>query len=202
MFTGIIETLAVVERSEPYGSGKRFWLRSPLASELHIDQSVAHDGCCLTIDAINPPLYRVTAIEETLNKTNLHFWKTGYEVNLERAVAITGRLDGHLVQGHVDSRGRCLSLSERQGSWELRIGFEPGGLQPLVPKGSAAINGVSLTVVDCGPGFLTVHLIPYTFEHTNLRRLQPGDTVNLEFDILGKYVWAYLQKSMPQSPDP
>lgn len=200
MFTGIVEASAFVEQVEPFGSCLRFWLRSPLSSEFRIDQSVAHDGCCLTVDALNPPLYRVTAIEETLKKTNLAFWKPGTEVNLERSMVASARLDGHIVQGHVDLRGTCLSLSALEGSWELRIGFKPDILQPLVPKGSVAINGVSLTVVECGPDFLSVHLIPYTFEHTNLRHLRPGDAVNLEFDILGKYVWAYLEKRMPQNP--
>lgn len=198
MFTGIVEATAVVEQIMPFGTGLRFWLRSPLASEFRVDQSVAHDGCCLTVETVNPPLYQVTAIEETLKKTNLAFWKPGTEVNLERAVTAGARLDGHLVQGHVDARGTCLALNALEGSWELRIGFPPGPLQPLVPKGSITVNGVSLTVVTCGEDFLTVHLIPYTFEHTNLRHLRPGDTVNLEFDILGKYVWAYLQRSLPR----
>jgi riboflavin synthase len=196
MFTGIVEASAWVEQVEPYGSGLRFWLRSPLASEFRIDQSVAHDGCCLTVDALNPPLYRVTAIAETLNKTNLAHWKPGTEVNLERAMAAGARLDGHIVQGHVDLCGTCLSLSALKGSWELRVGFRSDTPQPLVPKGSVAINGVSLTVVACGADFLTVHLIPYTFEHTNLRLLRQGDAVNLEFDILGKYVWAYLENQI------
>ncbi|MCS6979143.1 MAG: riboflavin synthase [Flavobacteriales bacterium] len=194
MFTGIIETSALLEKREIMDGHHRLWLRSPIASELRIDQSVSHDGCCLTVDALEPPLYRVTVIEETLKKTTIGFWTPGYEVNLERALAWGGRLDGHWVQGHVDARGICQELRPLQGSWELRVGFEPAPDRIVITKGSIAVNGVSLTVVEAGKDFFTVHLIPYTFEHTNLKFLEPGKAVNVEFDVLGKYVMACLSR--------
>ncbi|MCS6981718.1 MAG: riboflavin synthase [Flavobacteriales bacterium] len=200
MFTGIIEALGRVERVEQAGSSRHFWIYSPFTSELRPDQSVAHDGCCLTVEEINSPLYRVTAIEETLRRTNLGRWCEGYQVNLERALRADGRWDGHFVQGHVDACGRCEGLYNLLGSWELRISFPPAPGRLLVIKGSIAVNGVSLTIVQAGIDFFTVHLIPYTYNHTNLRFLKPGDPVNLEFDILGKYVAAWLQRTYESIP--
>lgn len=200
MFTGIIEALGYVERIEKAGSSRHFWIYSPFTSELRTDQSVAHDGCCLTVEEVDPPLYRVTAIDETLRCTNLGKWYEGYHVNLERALRPEGRWDGHFVQGHVDTCGRCEGLYDLHGSWELRISFPPAPDHLLVPKGSIAVNGVSLTIVQAGTDFFTVHLIPYTYNHTNLRSLKPGDSVNLEFDVLGKYVAAWLRRTHGSIP--
>lgn len=200
MFTGIIEALGRVERIEQAGSSRRFWIQSPFTSELKPDQSVAHDGCCLTVEEVDPPLYRVTAIEETLRRTALDRWCEGYRINLERALRSEGRWDGHFVQGHVDVCGRCEGLYDLHGSWELRITFPPAPGWLLVPKGSIAVNGVSLTIVQAGTDFFTVHLIPYTYDHTNLCFLKSGDPVNLEFDVLGKYVAAWLQRAYESIP--
>ena len=190
MFTGIIETLGTVVALADEGTNRHFTIRAALAPELRIDQSVAHDGVCLTVVAVDPAAqtYRVTAIQETLRRTALHQWAPGTEVNLERCMPANGRFDGHIVQGHVDAPGTLRSVLDRGGSWRLEIGHaaEPGRI--TVEKGSITLNGVSLTVVDSGADFFSVELIPYTWEHTNLRHLRPGDAVNLEFDIIGKYV--------------
>ncbi len=190
MFTGIIETLGTVVAAEDEGTNRHFTLRAALAPELKIDQSVAHDGVCLTVVAVDAAAqtYRVTAIQETLGRTALYQWAPGTEVNLERCMPATGRFDGHIVQGHVDAPGTLRSVLDRQGSWRLEIGHEAGAGRITVEKGSITLNGVSLTVVDSGADFFSVELIPYTWEHTNLRHLRPGDAVNLEFDIVGKYV--------------
>ena len=190
MFTGIIETLGTLVALADEGSNRHFTFRADLAPELRVDQSVAHDGVCLTVVAVDPAArtYRVTAIAETLQRTALHQWRPGTEVNLERCMPATGRFDGHIVQGHVDAPGTLRSVLDRGGSWRLEIGHEAGTGRITVEKGSITLNGVSLTVVDSGADFFSVELIPYTWEHTNLRHLQPGDAVNLEFDIIGKYV--------------
>lgn len=196
MFTGIIESTGIVKDVGGTGSNKTFWIESPLASDLRIDQSISHSGVCLTVEEIAGPRHRVTAIDETLAKTTLGTWVTGTLVNLERCLTLNARLDGHFVQGHVDSTGRCISRIEKNGSWEFEIEF-PGKFAALIiEKGSICLNGISLTVFNVKKKRFTVAIIPFTFEHTNLRFLQKGDMVNLEFDLLGKYIQRslYLDK--------
>ncbi|TCJ17628.1 riboflavin synthase [Flaviaesturariibacter flavus] len=192
MFTGIIEAFGTVREVAGQGANKSFWLQSPLAAELKVDQSLAHNGVCLTVEELRGDHYRVTAVAETLEKTNLHEWGPGTLVNLERSLLPSSRLDGHFVQGHVDSTGICEAIDDRQGSWELRFWF-PKAFAPLViEKGSIALNGVSLTVFDVRKKHFTVAIIPYTYAHTNLHTLGEGSLVNLEFDLIGKY----LQRSL------
>lgn len=187
MFTGIIEDLGEIIGIEKEGNNIHFSVKSRLANELKIDQSVAHNGVCLTVVDIVDDIYKVTAIKETLAKTNLGDLVVGSLVNLERAMAANGRFDGHVVQGHVDQTGVCESITDENGSWMFTIAHEAKG-HITVEKGSITINGVSLTVVNSTTNNFSVCIIPYTFEHTSFKTLKPGDTVNLEFDIIGKYV--------------
>tara|TARA_B100001540_G_C15513903_1_gene509342 strand:+ start:54 stop:641 length:588 start_codon:yes stop_codon:yes gene_type:complete len=191
MFTGIIEQLGVIKKIEKENENIHFFIESKFTSELKIDQSVAHDGCCLTVVQINQDIYKVTAINETLVKTCLSSWKKGYEVNLERCMILNGRLDGHIVQGHVDTTAQCVSIKDENGSW--RFTFEYESAHMTVEKGSISINGVSLTVVDSNKKNFSVCIIPYTYEHTNFKSLEIGGLVNLEFDIIGKYVSKHLE---------
>jgi len=188
MFTGIIETTGRIEKVEQKGTNKLFWVKSSLASELKIDQSLSHNGVCLTIDELADGLHRVTAIRETLQKSSLGNWQEGDSINLERCVPLNGRLDGHLVQGHVDTRGKLLAVSNNNGSWNYRFSFPPDFSHLVIEKGSISLDGISLTIFDLSTTEFTVSIIPYTYEHTNLRWLSPGDEVNLEFDMVGKYV--------------
>lgn len=189
MFTGIIETLAVVEKIEKDQENLIFTLQTPLARELKIDQSLAHNGVCLTVTHTNhQDLYQVTAIQETLQKTNLATWKIGDKINLERAMLMGGRLDGHIVQGHVDEIGTCTDIQDKQGSWLFTFEYNPNSANITIEKGSIAINGVSLTVVNSQKNCFSVAIIPYTYEHTNFHQLKVGDKVNLEFDMIGKYL--------------
>ncbi len=189
MFTGIIETLAVVENIEKYQENLTFTLQTALAKELKIDQSLAHNGVCLTVTHTNhKDLYQVTAIQETLRKTNLGVWKVGDKINLERAMLIGGRLDGHIVQGHVDEIGICTDIQDEQGSWLFTFEYSPHSNNITIEKGSIAVNGVSLTVVNSQKNRFSVAIIPYTYEHTNFHQLKVGDKVNLEFDMIGKYL--------------
>jgi len=192
MFTGIIEQLGIVKSIRREASNVHFTIESPFTSELKIDQSVAHNGCCLTVVAIQGNDYTVTAIQETLDKTNLSSWREGTKVNLERCMLMNGRLDGHIVQGHVDTTAQCIAIEDQQGSWKYTFRYSTN--QVTVEKGSITINGTSLTVVDSKPHEFSVCIIPYTYEHTNFHTLQVGDTVNLEFDIIGKYVAKLLGK--------
>lgn len=194
MFTGIIETLGQITRIREENTNKHFTVQAAIASELKIDQSVAHNGVCLTVVGIENQEYTVTAIAETLQKTNLNSVKEGDRVNLERCLPANGRFDGHVVQGHVDQVGTCLSVTDQQGSWVYTFAYEAGPGNITVEKGSICVNGVSLTVVNSRDNQFSVAVIPYTYEHTNLRYIQPGDTVNLEFDIIGKYVAKLLGK--------
>lgn len=187
MFTGIIEDLGQIVSIEKEGNNIHFSVKSALTKELKIDQSVAHNGVCLTVININDDIYTVTAIKETLAKTNLGDLTIGSLVNLERAMAASSRFDGHIVQGHVDQTGICKSIKEENGSWMFTITHEAKD-HITVEKGSITINGVSLTVVDSQRTQFSVCIIPYTFEHTTFKNLQSGNTVNLEFDIIGKYV--------------
>lgn len=190
MFTGIIEEVAQVIAIEKDKSNVHFTLEAQMTPELRIDQSVAHNGCCLTVVNINGNQYTVTAIQETLDKTNLAEWAVGTKVNLERCLVYNGRLDGHIVQGHVDTTGKCVNIEDLDGSWKFTFSYSSPDL--TVSKGSVAINGTSLTVVDAAPGQFSVCIIPYTYEHTNFHQLAIGSTVNLEFDIIGKYVATWM----------
>lgn len=192
MFTGIIESLGRVHGIEQEGSNRTFEIESHLAPELKIDQSVAHNGVCLTVVAVEGERYKVTAIDETLKKTSLSNWKEGTQVNLERCMPANGRFDGHIVQGHVDEVAVCTARQEQEGSWLFDFEYKPDSQNITVEKGSVTINGVSLTCFNSSENSFRVAIIPYTFEHTNFHQLQPGDEVNLEFDIIGKY----LQKIM------
>ena len=193
MFTGIIESLGEIKEITTKGTNKTFVLECGFTPELKIDQSLAHNGVCLTVDGLFDNAYSVTAIEETLNRTNLGELQAGDTVNLERCMVMNGRIDGHIVQGHVDTTGICTEINEKNGSWECVFTYDGEGKSGYltVEKGSICVNGVSLTVVRSEKGLFSVHIIPYTFEHTNFKHLKPGHTVNLEFDIIGKYVAQY-----------
>jgi riboflavin synthase len=193
MFTGIIESLARVEKFEKENSNVHFTFSSAITQELKIDQSVAHNGVCLTVVKINHNQYTVTAIDETLQKTNLGFLKIGDEVNVERCMPASGRFDGHIVQGHVDTTARCTEVKDLQGSWEFVFEHEKNNNFITVQKGSITVNGVSLTVVQSTPTTFSVCIIPYTFENTGFKNIKLGDKVNLEFDIVGKYVARLMQ---------
>lgn len=186
MFTGIIEQLGVVKHIKKEKENIEFTIGALFVSELKIDQSVAHNGCCLTVVSLNDNEYTVTAIKETLEKTNLGSWKVGTKVNLERCMQMNGRLDGHIVQGHVDTKAECIQIEDQQGSWKYT--FKYVGKDVTVEKGSITVNGTSLTVVNSIDNQFSVCIIPYTYDHTNFHQLEIGDTVNLEFDIIGKYV--------------
>ncbi len=188
MFTGIIETSGTIKEIRREADNINFIMASAITNELKIDQSVAHDGVCLTVVAIEADTYTVTAIKETLNKTNLSQWKEGGEVNLERAMKLGDRLDGHIVQGHVDQTGVCKSVESANGSWYFTFEYEPGLNNITIEKGSITVNGVSLTVVNSKNNEFSVAIIPYTYEHTNFKNIKQGSVVNLEFDVIGKYV--------------
>jgi len=188
MFTGIIETQATVENIVKDDSNVHFTFSSSITNELKIDQSVAHNGVCLTVVKIEGNKYVVTAIDETLKRTNLGELSVGDQVNLERCMPANGRFDGHIVQGHVDTTATCSKVTDLKGSWEFEFEHIPSKQNITVEKGSVTINGVSLTVVKSTNNSFSVHIIPYTFEHTNFKNIKPGTTVNLEFDIVGKYV--------------
>lgn len=192
MFTGIIESLGKVKAIEQDRSNVHFTIESPLSHELKIDQSVSHNGACLTVVEVSGNTHRVTAVEETLLRTNLGKLAVGHSVNLERCLPMNGRLDGHIVQGHVDDTATCVEVLETGGSWRYTFRYQPTPEHLLVDKGSVCINGVSLTVVAPREDLFSVAIIPYTWENTNFRSLQAGDTVNIEFDILGKYISRYL----------
>jgi len=188
MFTGIIETLGTLINMEKEGTNMHFDIQSPISHELKIDQSVAHNGVCLTVVAIEGDIYRVTAIDETLKKTNLKSWAVGKKVNIERCMPANGRFDGHIVQGHVDQTGKVENIIEQDGSWLFDFSFDLSLGNITVEKGSITVNGTSLTCFNSKNGSFTVAIIPYTYEHTNFHELKVGDEVNLEFDIIGKYI--------------
>ncbi len=192
MFTGIIEELGIVKAISREAGNIHFTIEATLTKELKVDQSVAHNGCCLTVVAIHNDCYQVTAIQETLDKTNLNHWEIGTEVNLERCLVMNGRLDGHIVQGHVDTIAICTHFEEQNGSWKYTFQYKEQQL--TVEKGSITINGTSLTVVDSENNGFSVCIIPYTYENTNFKNLKVGDIVNLEFDIIGKYVAKWMQQ--------
>ena len=192
MFTGIIEQIGHITAIKKEGENIHFTVQSSIANELKIDQSVAHNGACLTVVSINEDEYTVTAIHETLEKTNLGDWIVGTKVNLERCMQMNGRLDGHIVQGHVDTTATCTNIEDQNGSWKFTFNYLTE--QVTVEKGSITVNGVSLTVVDSKDRQFSVCIIPYTYEHTNFHQLKIGDKINLEFDIIGKYVARLMGK--------
>ena len=194
MFTGIIETLGRVTKIKEENTNKHYTISSTFTNELKIDQSVAHNGVCLTVVHIEDDTYTVTAIDETLQKTNLNSLKEGDIVNLERCMLANGRFDGHVVQGHVDQTAICESVVDENGSWIFTFRYDASKGNVTVEKGSICVNGISLTVVNSKEDVFSVAIIPYTYEHTNLQHVKPGDTVNLEFDIIGKYVARLLGK--------
>lgn len=191
MFTGIIETTGIIRHISTFGTNRDFWIESPITSELKIDQSLAHNGVCLTVVDINEEQYRVTAVEETLGKTTLENWIVGDTINLERALRVGDRLDGHFVQGHVDATANCIARHEAAGSWGFRFRFPPAFASLIVEKGSVCIDGVSLTAFHVSQDSFEVAIIPYTFAHTSFQQLREGDTANIEFDILGKCFLRY-----------
>lgn len=196
MFTGIIEAQGELVGLRHEGSNVHLNVRAPFTSELQIDQSVAHDGVCLTVVGIEGDVYTVTAIEETLAKTHLGSCVLGHRFNLERCAVVGDRIDGHVVQGHVDTTGILAGVEERDGSWILTVEHPVGPEWMTVPKGSIALCGISLTVVDSAPGSFSVAIIPYTWEHTNLHRTPVGSPMNLEFDVMGKYVARLLDAQL------
>lgn len=188
MFTGIIETLGIIKKITKDKENLHITIQSEITNELKIDQSVAHNGICLTVVAKDEKLYTVTAIQETILKTNIGNWNVDDIVNLERAMKLGDRLDGHLVQGHVDQIGVCVGVSEQDGSWKFTFEYDKNLGNLTIEKGSITINGVSLTVVDSSVNSFSVAIIPYTFEHTNFKNIKKGTIVNLEFDVIGKYI--------------
>ena len=188
MFTGIIETTGIVKNITIDGNNKTIWIESDISKGLKADQSVSHSGACLTIEGVEENVHRVTAIEETLKKTNLNDWKIGDLINLERSLKLDSRLDGHFVQGHVDSIAVCVSKKEKEGSWEYEFKFQKKFAELVIEKGSICVNGISLTAFDVKKRNFKVAIIPYTYDHTNIRVIKKGDLVNIEFDLIGKYV--------------
>ena len=188
MFTGIIECIGKIIDLKSNSGNLELYIESPISPELKIDQSIAHNGVCLTVVEINGNIHRVTAIDETLQKTNLNNLKIGDILNLERCTKVGDRLDGHIVQGHVDQTAECISVKKEQGSWLYEFKYKPTPQNVVVEKGSICVNGTSLTAFNAIEDRFTVAIIPYTFEHTTIHKVQAGSVVNLEFDIIGKYV--------------
>ncbi len=193
MFTGIIENLGLIEAIEIKGTNATFWVASPLSNELKVDQSLSHNGVCLTVEEVKVGAHRVTAIAETLKKTNLGAWQVGTLINLERCMQLNGRLDGHIVQGHVDATATCIKKVALEGSWEYTFQFQEQFTSLVIEKGSISVNGISLTCFNVTANSFTVAIIPYTFEHTNMKQFEEGDLINIEFDIIGKYVQRMTQ---------
>lgn len=188
MFTGIIESVGLVNEIIENGTNKTFWISSSVSRELKVDQSVAHSGVCLTVEEVDGNRHRVTAIQETLEKSNLNTWSVHEKVNIERCLQFNGRLDGHMVQGHVDTTGICTAVEAQNGSWLYEFQFPESFASLIVEKGSISLNGISLTIFNVGTNSFNVAIIPYTYDHTNMQDIQKGSRVNLEFDIIGKYV--------------
>jgi riboflavin synthase len=195
MFTGIIETTGTIKQIITSGTNKTFWVESPVSNELSIDQSVAHNGVCLTVEEIQSNAHRVTAIDETLQKTNLSLWEVNTAVNIERCMQMNGRIDGHMVQGHVDTIATCINAITKDGSWEYKFEFDPQFGPLIIEKGSISLNGTSLTIFNVKENGFTVAIIPYTYHHTSMQYLKKGDAVNIEFDMIGKYVNRFLHLS-------
>lgn len=188
MFTGIIEAIGRVEAIQTNGTNLSFTISSEISAALKVDQSVSHDGVCLTVEKVEGNTHQVTAIAETLRKTNLQHWKAGRVVNLERCLQLGDRLDGHLVQGHVDATGVCTGIVEQNGSWLMRFSYPQEFQALLIERGSVCINGISLTCFDLEDCLFSVAIIPYTYQHTSMQKQNVGDNVNLEFDVIAKYL--------------
>lgn len=188
MFTGIIENTGSIKEIINSGSNKAFWVESPMANELKVDQSLSHNGVCLTVEEIKNGMHRVTAIEQTLIKTNLGNWQKGNIINLERCMRLNDRLDGHIVQGHVDCTAECCKIDKKNGSWEFSFSFSSQFAKYIIDKGSITVNGISLTLFNISINTFTVAIIPYTYELTNMNCLKKGDSANVEFDVVGKYI--------------
>jgi riboflavin synthase len=193
MFTGIIESKAIITEVNTNGSNKTFRLQSSLSKELKIDQSVAHNGVCLTVEEVNDDNYTVTAINETLQKTNIGNWKINDSVNLERSLQMNSRLDGHIVQGHIDTTGICVTKKDISGSWEFRFAYSPSFAALIIEKGSICLNGISLTVFNVTDDQFSVAIIPYTYHHTNISTIEPDSVINIEFDMMGKYAQRFFR---------
>ena len=193
MFTGIIETTGIIKEIISQGTNKTFWVASSLAQDLKIDQSLSHNGVCLTIEEIKAGMHRITAIEETILKTNLGSWQKETMINLERCMMLNGRLDGHIVQGHVDCTATCIEVVDKAGSWEYSFIYPRQFAAFIIEKGSVTINGISLTCFNVTDETFAVAIIPYTFEHTNMSDLQKADMVNIEWDVVGKYVQRMME---------
>lgn len=194
MFTGIIENTGKIEEVLSVGTNKTFWISSPLSNELKVDQSLSHNGVCLTVEEVKEGMHRVTAITETLEKTDVGDWEKDKLINLERCMLINGRLDGHIVQGHVDTTAVCLASTEKDGSWEFQFEFDEKFKTLIIEKGSVCINGISLTAYNVTDNSFCVAIVPYTYYHTNIKNISVNSTINIEFDILGKYI-ARIMKS-------
>ena len=188
MFTGIVEATGIITSVETDHTNKIFWIDSSISHELKIDQSVSHSGVCLTVDALRDGAHRVTAVTETLSKTNLGDWREGSFINLERCMQMNGRIDGHIVQGHVDATAVCIEKKDLHGSWEYRFQFDEQFAALMIEKGSACVNGISLTAYNVGRNEFTVSIIPYTYEHTNIKQVETNNIVNVEWDMIGKYI--------------
>ncbi len=196
MFTGIVECLGTVKDVHPYKDNVKFTIEAPFVSEIRVDQSISHNGACLTVESLSNSSYEVSAIKETLDKTNLGDWKVGDKINLERSMKIGGRLDGHIVQGHVDMVAACVNIEDFKGSWVYDFEYGEGKDELIVDKGSITVNGTSLTALNTKKGGFSVAIIPYTYEYTNFHQIQFGTKVNLEFDIIGKYVAKILENKI------
>lgn len=188
MFTGIIECIGTVNAIESTGTNTTYWIESPLSHQFKIDQSISHSGVCLTVEAVTNSLHKVTAIEETLRKTNLNTWKIGTLVNIEQCMLMNGRLDGHIVQGHVDTTAICTDAVTLEGSWEYTFEFPTQFAHLVIEKGSISVNGTSLTCFNVSANSFTIAIIPYTYHHTNIHQIAVGSVANIEFDIIGKYI--------------
>lgn len=193
MFTGIIKDIGFVKDSIVSGTNKTFWIESSISGNLRIDESLSHNGVCLTVEEVNGNSHRITAIKETLDKTNLNTWKTGEKINLERSLEMNARLDGHIVQGHVDTTARCINKKELNGSTAFTFKYKKKFARLIIEKGSICVNGISLTAFNVTKNTFTVAIIPYTLENTNLSFIVTNSIVNIEFDILGKYVLRALK---------
>lgn len=188
MFTGIIESIGIIEDIISEGGNKTFWISSPLSQEFKVDQSISHNGICLTIEEIKDKSHCITAIEETIAKTTISKWQKGHTINLERSMMANGRFDGHIVQGHVDCIAECIAVTQKEGSWEYSFEFPAAYTSLIIEKGSVAVNGISLTCFNTSTDRFSVAIIPYTYQHTTIKILQKGELVNVEFDMIGKYV--------------
>lgn len=188
MFTGIVEGIGTIQEIASHESNKTFFIKSELATQFRIDESICHNGVCLTIESVSQALYQVTAIKETLGKTTLSEWKSGDIINLERSMMMNSRLDGHIVQGHVDGTAKCIKRESIGGSYQFDFEFDKKFAALMIEKGSVCLNGISLTLFNLGINTFSVAIIPYTFSHTNMKCLEEGMNVNIEFDLIGKYV--------------